>query len=80
MLQFLVQISQGFIQDFHQWGANATIAELSGGKDYSNTSSSISLARNIIDLIDFLKLAGCWGMLPRKIFNFSIPETVSGDF
>ena len=31
---------------------------LRGGKDYSNTSSVFSLARNIIVLIDFLKLGG----------------------
>ena len=42
-----------------------------GGEDYINTSNAISLATNIIELIDFLKLWGPGGMLPRKIFNIS---------
>ena len=62
----------GFIKDFHQGGgANLTIAELrGGGKDYSNTSNAFSLARNIIELIDFLKLGGSVGMLPQENFEF----------
>ena len=51
-----------------------------GGGDYSNTSNAFSLARNIIELIDFLKLGESGGMLLRKKFNFSISETVSGGF
>ena len=47
-----------------------------GGKDYSNNSNAFSLARNIIELIDFLKLGGLWACSPRKILNFSISETV----
>ena len=48
-----------------------TIAELRGGEDYINTSNAISLARNIIELIDFLKLGGLGACSPRKIFNIS---------
>ena len=50
-----------------------TIAEL-GGEDDSNTSNTFSLARNIIELIDFFKLElGVWGHAPPgklKIFLF----------
>ena len=45
-----------------------TIAELRGGEDYSNTSNAFSLAKNIIELIDFLKLGGSGGMLLQEIF------------
>ena len=54
-----------YLRDFHQGGTNATIAKLRGGDDYSNTFSS---ARNIIVLIDFLKLGGSAGMLPQDNF------------
>ena len=50
--------------------ANATIAELRVGEDYSNTSNAFSLAKNIIELIDFLKLGGSGGMLSQEIFLF----------
>ena len=33
-----------------------------------------------IELIDFLKIRGSGGMLPRKFFKFSIDETISGGF
>ena len=57
------------------------IAELRGGEDYINTSKAFSLARNIIELIDFLKVGGVLGTCsPRKFFNFSISESVSGGF
>ena len=49
-----------------------------GSKDYSDTSNAFSLARNTIELIDFLKLGWSGGMLPQE--NFSIFETVSGGF
>ena len=73
---------QGFILDFHQGGSNVTIAELweGGSKDYIDTSNAFSLSRNIIELIKFLKLGGSGACSPRKIFNFSICETVSGGF
>ena len=40
-----------------------------GGKDYSNNSNAFSLARNIIELIDFLKLGGLGARSPRKFFQ-----------
>ena len=40
------------------------IAELMRAEDYIN----VLLARNIIELIDFLKLGGSGGMLPQEIF------------
>ena len=52
-------------------GANVTIAELRGGEDYINTSNAILIARNIIELIDFLKLGGLGECSPKKIFNIS---------
>ena len=39
-----------------------------GGEDNSNTPNALSLARNIIELIDFLKLGGSGGMLPQENF------------
>ena len=40
------------------------IAELMRGEDYIN----VLLARNIMELIDFLKLGGSGGMLPQENF------------
>ena len=40
------------------------IAELMRGEDYIN----VLLARNIIELIDSLKLGGSGGMLPQENF------------
>ena len=51
-----------------------------GGEDYINTLNTVLLARNIIELIDFLNLGGSGGMLPQKNLNFSISETISGGF
>ena len=51
---------------FRIFVANATIAELRGGEDYINTLNAFLLARNTIELIDFLKNRGSGGMLPRK--------------
>ena len=42
-----------------------TIAEPRGGEDYSNTNA-FSLARSIIELIDFLKLGGSGGNAPQE--------------
>ena len=70
----------GFHLGFSSRGANVIIAELRRGEDYSNTSNAFSSARNIIELIDFLKLGGLGVCYPRKTFNFSISETVSGGF
>ena len=39
-----------------------TIAELRGGENFSNTS----LARTTIEFVDFLKLGGSGGMLPKE--------------
>ena len=39
-----------------------------GGEDNSNTSNALSLARNIIELIDLLNLGGSGGMLPQENF------------
>ena len=58
--------------------ANTTIAELRGvGEDYINISNTFLLA---IEFIDFFKLGGLGACSPRKNFNFSVSETVSGGF
>ena len=63
LFQIHVSISfAGFHLGFSSRGANTTIAELRGGKDYSNTSNVFSLARNIIDL------KGYWGHASQEIF------------
>ena len=33
----LVNLSQGFIQNFHQGGANVMLANVSGGEDFGGT-------------------------------------------
>ena len=48
-------------------GGNATIAKLSGGEDYVDTSSAFLLSRNVIKLVDFLKLH-VGGVLPTGKF------------
>ena len=64
----------GFIQNFRQGGANATIAELKGGEDYSNTSNAFHQQGVLQNPLTFLNLEAC---SPRKVFIFSICETVS---
>ena len=46
----------GFHLGFSSRGGKRDNCQAKGGEDYSNTSSIFSLARNIIVLIDFLKL------------------------
>ena len=51
-----------------KWGgANATTAKLRGARTIVILQMLFSLARNIIELIDFLKLGGS-GMLPQENF------------
>ena len=73
--------NQGFIQDFHQEGANVAIVKLKGGGE---------------DLIVFLGFVGegimaygttvttpireVWWCSPRKALKFMISESVSGGF
>ena len=66
----VTNIEQGFIWDFHQVGSKHDNCRAKGGgsENYSNTSNAFSLARNIIELIDFLKLGGSGGMLLQEKF------------
>ena len=57
-----------------------TIAELRGVRTIVLLSNAFSFARNIIEVVDFLKLGGSGACSPRKFFNFSISEAVSGGF
>ena len=49
-------------------GGKCDNCQVRGDEDYSNTSSTFSLAKNIIELIDFLKLGESGGMLLRENF------------
>ena len=55
--------TQGFIQDFHQGGANAVIAGLRGGDNYSSISGFFVREGK---LYNTLKLGGSGGMLPQE--------------
>ena len=49
-------------------GANATIADLKGSKDCSNTSNVFSSTKNNVVFINYLTLGRSGGMLPQENF------------
>ena len=47
-------------------GGKCNNCQANGGREDYNTSNAFSLARNIIEIIDFLKLGGSGVMLPKE--------------
>ena len=58
----------GFHLGFLSREANVTIAELRRAKTIVTNNKGFSLARNIMELIDFLKLRGTGACFPRIFF------------
>ena len=63
-----IQVCAWFHLGFLSSGGKRSNCRAKGGEDYSNTLNSFSLARNIMELIDFYKLGESGGMLPQEKF------------
>ena len=68
---------QGFIQDFHQEGANVAIVKLKGG---GGEDLIVFLGFVGVGILITTPIRGVWGWSPRKILKFMISESVSGGF
>ena len=76
----MIYINRVSFRIFVKGGGKRDNCQAMGGggcEDYIDTSNAFSLSRNIIELIDFLKLGGLGHASQGK---FSICETVSGGF